>query len=210
MFNIIFIWIPKTAGTSIFNFLEKKFEAKKFKTIEQLNGFSNEGCVTFSHMSYINLLATGLVNINFHEKSYKFTVTRCPYDRAVSLFNYSMQKNWIANNVTFEQFLELIHTKRPPVGLYNVYGLSQTNPQVYWIIGYKNGFFVDNLFRLSELSNFAKKMKEKYNVDFDPKLKNNESKLFITKNKALKNRTAIDMINTIYARDFDLLGYKKF
>ena len=209
MMNIIFIWIPKTAGTSIFNFLEKNFEAKKLKTIDQLNGFSNEGCVTFGHMSYINLLATGLVKLDFHEKSYKFTVTRCPYDRAVSLFNYSVQRNFIAYNVTFEQFLELVHRKRPPVGLYNVYGLSQTNPQVDWIIGYKNGFFVDNIFRLSELSNFAEKMKEKYNVNFDTTLKKNETKLILSKDKALKSRAAIDMINTIYARDFDLLGYKK-
>jgi len=209
MFNIIFIWIPKTGGSSIFKFLEKNFQAKKFKALSQLNGFSNEGCVTFGHMSYINLLSTGLVHKNFHEKSYKFTVTRSPYDRAVSLFNYTMQRNTIDKNVTFEQFLELVHTKRPPVGLYNVYGLSQTNPQVDWIIGYKNGFFVDNIFRLSELDNFAKEMKSKYNVDFDHNLKINESKLFITKDVVLKNRTVIDMINTIYARDFDLLGYRK-
>ena len=209
MHNILFVWIPKTAGSSVFSFLEKEFGANKLKNVGDAGTFKNEGCVTFGHMSYINLLAAGLVNMNFHKKSFKFAITRCPYDRAISLFNFSIQSNFIDSDITFEEFLEQVHTKRPPVGLYNVYGLSITNPQVDWVIGYKNGFFVDKLFRVSELNHLSKEMKIRYGVDFDYKLKKNESNLYITKNKALESKTVIEMINTIYARDFDLLGYEK-
>ena len=86
--NIVFIHIPKTGGTSIINELENKIGLQLLKKTSQLLNFTNKGSISFTHISYLNLLQFGIVNNNFHNSSYKFCIVRNPYHRTISLFNY--------------------------------------------------------------------------------------------------------------------------
>ena len=207
--NLVFIWIPKTAGTSIYTYLNKNLSLIKVDKKRTVYSFPNYGPVTFNHISYNSLRHAGIVNDKFNNDSYKFAISRCPYDRAISLFYYLKKMKKIKENLCFEGFLDLVHRSRPPVGLYNSTGLSQTNPQCDWLIGNDNEIIPDDIFRFEELDVFTKKMEEKFGMASAKLDKLNQSPRDDARNRLIDNATIIELIELIYARDFDVLGYKK-
>jgi len=129
--DAVFIWIPKTAGTSIAD----AAGAVKVKSRHLMKyRFVNRGIVTFGHMDYAALVAAGRVSPAFNARAFKFAFSRNPYDRAVSLFAYFRRQGKIAADTSFSAFWRCIADKGcDPVGIYNVRGFSQCNPQVRWI-----------------------------------------------------------------------------
>ena len=206
--NILFIWIPKTAGKTIFKSLENTFGMQKRKRQKEFLSFPNKGTVTFGHVSYSGLLALGAVSEEYHLNSYKFCFVRNPYNRTISLFNYFIQEKIIDHRLEFEAFLDKIYLKRPPIGLYNAIGISQSNPQSDWIIGNNEKLLVDDIFKIEEIDKFSSFIENKYKKRPDIKMIN-ESKKVISLEKILENRAIIEKIEHIYSRDFDLLNYKK-
>jgi hypothetical protein len=126
-----FIWIPKTAGTSVY----KTLGAVRRKALPRIKyRFANNGFYTFGHMDYAQLVAQGHVSKEYDKSAYKFAFVRNPYDRAVSLFFYLKKVGTISPDETFLSFcLKLDEKEFEPIGLYNVSGLSQCNPQVRWL-----------------------------------------------------------------------------
>ncbi len=140
--NAVFIWIPKTAGTTIYNAL-RSAGCAKLKTIELAkHAFPAKGLVTFAHLSYHMLLEGGYVDHKFDRNSLKFTFVRNPYKRAISLYFYIQRYIGTYNRKpAFLDFLELLNTGfYDKVGLYNVRNLSQCNPQVRWLDGITMNF----------------------------------------------------------------------
>jgi hypothetical protein len=130
--NAVFIWIPKNAGTSIF----KSLNAPQFKTPHHAKyRFAQRGLVTFTHMDYAMLIKEGHVSRRFDRTAYKFAFARNPYRRAVSLYFYLNAV--LKASVKQQSFLafcrELSEKGCDPIGLFNVDGTSQCNPQVHWI-----------------------------------------------------------------------------
>jgi len=130
--NAVFVWIPKTAGASFFSCLDTP---KLWVSLHKVRyRFSNRGTVTFSHMDYAGLVRESYVSRRFDESAYKFSFVRNPYDRAVSLFYYLRKTGILPQEETFLSFCRKLGDKGcEPIGLYNVQGLSQCNPQVRWI-----------------------------------------------------------------------------
>ena len=135
--DAVFVWIPKSAGTSVYNSLQK-LGCPKLKTVNRIRRvFPQRGLVTFGHLDYNRLVTTGIVSKEFDRKAKKFTIVRDPYDRAISLYFYVMRRSKLFDNwhslPSFEDFLELIESGfYDKIGLFNVQGLSQANPQVAW------------------------------------------------------------------------------
>lgn len=206
--KILFIWIPKTAGTTIFKSLENVLGMQKRKRQKEFLSFPNKGIVTFGHVSYSSLLALGAVSEEYHLNSYKFCFVRNPYNRTISLFNYFIQEKIIDHKLEFEAFLDKIYLNRPPIGLYNTIGISQSNPQSDWIIGNNEKLLVDDIFKVEEIDKFNSFIEYKYKKRVDIKTMN-ESKKVISLEKILENRSILEKIELIYARDFDLLNYKR-
>ncbi|MGB5589240.1 MAG: sulfotransferase family 2 domain-containing protein [Gammaproteobacteria bacterium] len=129
--NAVFIWIPKTAGTSIFSLLN----APKLKSLHLARfRFPNRGIVTFGHMDYAELVRRGTVSRKFDRTSYKFAFSRDPYGRAVSLFYYVKRYQVLDETETFLSFCRrLADGQCDDIGLYNVRGMSQCNPQTRWL-----------------------------------------------------------------------------
>lgn len=127
----VFIWIPKTAGTS----LQQALGIRKHKSIHAVrNRFSQRGMVTFGHMHYPELVHSGLVSGQFDSRAFKFALVRNPYDRAVSLYRYLQSRRKISAQQPFLSFLRALHDEGiPPIGLYNSQGMSQCNPQIRWV-----------------------------------------------------------------------------
>ena len=119
----LFIWIPKTGGTSFYDSLSRTepsfVKALSLKKIK--NG-------THGHIDVTTIYTQKeLQNFNI------FTICRNPYTRFVSLYRYSQETNIFCKNKTIYDFVDAISQGIPPVGRYNRIGLSQCNPQVNWI-----------------------------------------------------------------------------
>ncbi len=128
----VFVWIPKSAGSSIFELLD----APKLKSLHLAkHRFTNCGPVTFCHMDYAQLVKKKYISKVFNESAYKFTFVRNPYARAVSLFYYMkrIKKRKVDPTISFLDFYQNFKNNGfEAIGLYNRKGLSQCNPQVRW------------------------------------------------------------------------------
>jgi len=210
--DLVFVWIPKTAGSSVYNFLKNELGAKKLKKQKEFLAFSNYGPVTFGHVSYNDLRVLGSIGNKFHNSAFKFCFVRCPYARAVSLFNYLRSDKSgfrIPTNLGFDEFLDLVRTKRPPIGLYNSYGISQANPQTDWLIGIDNEILVDYIFRVEEMEQFKQEFKKSFGVSFDMDIKLNKSVGEFKLDDVFASKDLMEKIELIYDRDFEVLGYLK-
>ncbi len=129
--NAVFIWIPKAAGSSVYRTLN----APKLKELRLVKyRFPNKGIVTFGHMDYAELVKQGYVSKAFDESAYKFAFARNPYKRAVSLFLYLKRRKFIPEIESFRTFCRRLRDDGcEPIGLYNLDGMSQCNPQVRWV-----------------------------------------------------------------------------
>jgi len=205
--DMLFIWIPKTAGTSVFRFLNKELGMQELKSGNHALGFPNRGAVTFGHMHYLSLLHFGIVTDAFHQRAFKFTFVRDPYARVASLYNY-LTRRTLLDGQGFDAFLERVY-RRPPVGTFNRVGLSQTNPQTDWLIGEDGELLVDRVFKVEELEAFSRCVHAKYGVAFNPTQRLNASAPVVTVDDIVTNAERTDRINTLYARDFDMLGYPR-
>lgn len=207
---MVFVWIPKTAGTSLFTALEQQVGMVNLcESPRYLKAFRNRGAVTFGHYDYQALLDAGFVSRDFHDRAYKFCVVRDPYDRALSLYFYLRRKKR-RRNLNFLQFLENVRRDRAPIGMYNYRGLSQTNPQVDWIVDEAGHFIVDKIYRFEEIGQIERDFREMFDL---PEFRVGHE------NKVHRDRTSAQMfsshseimplIEEIYARDFSILGYEK-
>jgi hypothetical protein len=207
--DLVFIWIPKAAGTSIYTFLKNQIGCQKLKKQKEFLAFPNYGPVTFGHVSYNDLRALGTVSEKFHNSAFKFCFVRCPYARAVSLFNYLKMQNRISKNLQFDGFLDLVHCKRPSIGLYNSLGISQANPQTDWLFGEDNKLIVDHIFKVEDMLQFKLEFETRFGVSFDMDTNLNQSVGEFNLNDVYESKALMEKIELIYARDFEVLGYLK-
>ncbi|MDX5385517.1 MAG: sulfotransferase family protein [Marinobacter sp.] len=199
--DAVFIWVPKAAGTSVYNCLD----APKLKSLNYVKyRFPGRGIVTFGHMDYLALVRKGYVSARFDRNSYKFAFVRNPYDRAVSLFSYLKSRGKIPEDQSFLDFLRrLIDEGFEPIGLYNVQGLSQCNPQVRWIENIDMGF-VGKVESLEQDFSVVCRALRMEHVDL-PRL--NESSRDTYENYMCVESRQI--IEHLYREDFEAFGYER-
>lgn len=197
----LFIWIPKTAGTSIRNVL-KVTKIKNPKLIRYR--FSENGAYTFGHVDYNQLIEEGYVSKNFYQTAFTFTFCRNPYARFVSLFNYLKKVGIVSRRMSFVDFTEEMHERKiPGIGLYNVKGLSQCNPQISWV----KGLEIDFIGRFEKLEEDVERVADILNVSFSKVPHFNASRhehysdIFDPKTKRI--------VDEIYSEDFEFFGYAK-
>lgn len=158
--DAIFIWIPKTAGTSLLEAFSP-YHCHRFKSVLRARyHWNRRGFVTFGHQSVSTLLKVGIIPQSFFDRAYRFAIVRHPQTRAQSLFQYLRHKKVLPPATSFSAFLEIIAENRPigtlsryeqrwidtegdslrfheganpPPGCFNTIALSQCRPQTAWI-----------------------------------------------------------------------------
>lgn len=86
--GFIFVWIPKTAGTSIANVLSKSCLMTSPESCADIRSFDGSGGLTTKHRSVSKLIRLGILDSDVYETCFKFSFVRNPWDRFVSLFHY--------------------------------------------------------------------------------------------------------------------------
>lgn len=108
MRKMIFIWIPKCAGTTI----SKHFNLERQVGNEGFNySFNNNNNVTFGHADINILINKKILSKTFYQNCFKFCVVRNPYDRAVSLFHY--QK--LNDKFSFDDWINYLYNNRDTI-----------------------------------------------------------------------------------------------
>lgn len=200
----IFIWIPKNAGSSVYEVL-RTHGLVKLKTLGAARHcFRNAGRVTFGHMDIGALVDAGIVDREFVDGAFKFAVTRDPYARAVSLYRYLLAHvmlNW-RENPTFGDFLRLLADGRfDRIGLYNSRGLSQCNPQVEWL----RRNWPEKTYKVEKLDEFISDIRDRWGIPISEVPHMNYS----TGASIELAREEQALIEQVYAEDFEALGYRK-
>lgn len=125
----LFIWIPKTAGTSVLN----AFPGMR-TFLGNYKEFDNKGDVTFGHLDAKELLKQGVISNEYWQQTYKFTVVRNPYDRFISLFKDFKRSGRIHPKMSEVRFAHtLLYVTRKP-GIYNTLDFSQCASQIEWVL----------------------------------------------------------------------------
>jgi len=107
MNNILFIWIPKTAGTSMFNIFQE-YGCQKLTKEEKYKNFNNQGFTTFGHMNIFDLISMNYISNEYFQNAYKIAFVRNPWDRLVSLYHYR-KKNKYKITSKYDNFSDFVY-----------------------------------------------------------------------------------------------------
>jgi hypothetical protein len=202
--NALFIWIPKTGGTSTFAMLRQCgfVKLKSVRDVERY--FAARGRVTFGHMSVPALMDRGLVDQDFVASAFKFAVVRHPYSRAVSCFNHLNKRRYFAGWVrapSFGEFLTMIHSGfLERIGAHNNVGMAFCNPQADWL----RGLDLDLVLKLESLHSEIAALSEALGCDALTLGHANRSVGMTVDDLNSSDRL---LIQEIYREDFERFGY---
>lgn len=182
---MIFVWIPKTGGTS---FAEKnKLHVVTDTSKEWIwpEKERNKGCdITFGHACPRHLMQRGIINDTDWTAHDIVCLVRDPSTRFISLYRDYLRSGRIPWTLSQREFAHAIYEMRPLPGLFNSQHLSMCAPQVSWILpGMQIIKLEDEGWSMQKLN--SKLGSGSYNIDKD----------------------ALPLIRTIYAVDYITLGY---
>jgi len=140
--QVIFIHIPRTAGTSIELWFQCHYPTTQRSGPRRWK--RDSAFTTTRHMSTVSLLRSKCITREWWDSSFKFAIVRNPWDRLVSLYEYLRgfrlrRANRRSNKVLhrFKDFASNISSGSSsfvkPLGLRNVRVFSQVQPQVEWL-----------------------------------------------------------------------------
>ena len=200
--NAVFLWIPKTAGATLYEALDRHICTKLLHLTAAKIRFRNKGLVTFGHMDYAQLVQIGVVGARFDKSAFKFCFSRNPYSRAVSLYFFSKKRNWIAEDVSFLEFCQMIERGVHDIGLFNMRGMSLNNPQTRWL----RGVDLDFVGRVENFEEGLRHIFEALDLGVPDKI--------VTRNSTTHSPyrdyycpQSVRIVAKIYAEDFERLDY---
>lgn len=206
--DALFIWVPKTAGTSLFSAFEH-FGAQKILSLSSLSTrFTGRGVYSFGHMSIPDLVDEGYISQGFLDRAWKFAFVRNPYDRAVSLFRYLVRTEVLPPKTTFPVFCSFLKERAfEDIGLYNRKGLNQLSPQARWIFDRSGNCLCDYVGRFETIYDSFAAVQETLGFH-EPATK-------LPHKNATERRTVehyytdreVEIVASIYAEDFQRFGY---
>jgi len=190
----IFIHIPKTAGTSIEQFIRD-------------NGNNNLlfiGVRNNRSLQHLTANELKMMIPYIYKQYYKFSIVRNPYDKLLSEYYWNPSinigyKNGKSKKDFLKKVIEIVQNKKYFNDIYNDHFIPQYN-----FLFFKNKLLVNQLFKYEDLewvSNFLKK-KLKITRNF-PYLNKNDI------NKEGWNDDEKEIIYNLYKNDFLYFGYQK-
>ena len=192
--KIIFIHIPKTAGSSIEHLLrdEGKYE---LDFIGVRNGRSTH------HYMGIELK---LILKELYPTYYKFSFVRNPYDRLISEYFWCRINNVGHKfNKTFDEFLDYVEDVIKNKKFFKPIENDHFIPQ-YSFLFFNNKLLVNNIFKYEDIETVAPLIKKRLKIKTSLQHLNKSVKNEITLTQEQKDR-----IYNLYKIDFETFNYEK-
>ncbi len=193
----IYIHIPKTAGTSVEQFLRENGK----------NGLQYHGVRNGRSMHHFSAFDLKHENPYIYSLYYKFTIVRNPYDRLLSEYYWTpipgIGYKSGQTKADFITYVSRVVNRR----LYydNIYN-DHFIPQYLFIYNGKR-HIIDEIFKYEELNDCIEKLKTKLNISIDfPCLNKSKNSSII---KTGWNERQKERIFKIYHQDFILFNYQK-
>lgn len=204
--DAIFVWIPKTAGTSLLDQLIQNGAQYLLTVAEIAEEKPDCGICTFGHIAIPQLLEAGLLDKTYFDRSWVFAIVRNPFDRTVSLFEYLRDRGDIPPTTTFSIFCQyLAGGAFEPIGMYNHLHLNQLNPQVSWLTDSSGKLFADFVGHYESLAEDTKTIFEKLKCKAGPLEQLNKSNRRPL--RAYYSEKEIETVQSVYKQDFLTFGY---
>ena len=213
--KIIFIHIPKCAGTSIsqiFGHLDKygtKWGAQDHRTIRDLCPIPwNINLLNFENR---HIFRKRLFNIRspYNPKNnikisksefnnfFKFTVVRNPWERCFVLYRRLLMTEFIPQSITFKSFLK------------QNLGQGDLRPMHYWLKDFSGNITFDHIVRFENFRDEMQLVLQKFNMDFKnfPYLLKTEYKKKYTNYKNFYDDESIAMVKEFHKDDISYFNY---
>jgi len=136
MRNTLFVWIPRTAGSSIWaRFCKSGSKHAWLTSPAQPPGGAQ--VVTYRHEHIPSLVERGIITPGWLADRYVFSFVRNPWDRLVSIYHHLRQGNpdqQAAVPMGFAEYIERVCSGDvPALGGRGIDALSYANPQTAWL-----------------------------------------------------------------------------
>ena len=196
--KIAFVHVPKTAGTSVFNYFEFK------KNVRSLHRCFCNYTVSLTHLTLHQM--HDLINIKNY---YKFAFVRNPWDRLVSKFNFDLQQNKgsikpFYHNGNFDDFIKNLSDnfnyilQLKPTQFISCHFVPQTN------FVFSKKIKLDFLGRFENFDQDISKLAEKFNIKKEIKHENKTNHKSYDLYYSNKTR---DIVEKLYKEDIKNFGY---
>lgn len=207
--DVVFVHVPKTAGTNVRQQLTQSLDMVFLNVLWKYQKVIKSGSVTPEHLYWIALVEAQRISPDFHNRAWKFSIARNPYDRIVSAYNFLLENGKV--NQGFDEFLDMASdlslqeqknngpkSKVPTAFL----------PQHFFITDRFGSVFLDDIFYLEKLSDLDEELHKRFDVNTNISTSVvKASRKEMTKQKLLGNQTQRSKVEKLYERDFEILGY---
>lgn len=187
--DIIFVHIPKTAGTSIryamgFNGMDRSQNIRNHYTAKEI---------------------IDLIGIEKWDNAFKFTFVRNPWDRLYSFYSFRLKKGRIKNEDyknSFRKwvFSELVDRDPKSKKRFNLI------PQTEWLIDHQNKIQMDFIGRFENLINDFETLGKM--IPFDAQLPHMNKSVRTNDYKQEYDPELVEIVAEYYQKDLDSFGYK--
>ncbi|PVW15762.1 sulfotransferase family 2 domain-containing protein [Marixanthomonas spongiae] len=224
----LFVHIPKTAGQSVENFMLKHLGKNREKDgpgyLLRYNPNPEKGPKRLAHLTAKEYVKYGYLNQEQFETYFKFTIVRNPWERMLSFYKFRGFSSLIGFNTFINRYLPEYFEKE--------HGFFK--PQTDFIFNTQNELLVDFMGRFEQLNADFSIIADHLSIPFSQLPKHNRSiekgivskKSFLllqkhpkilkhlnfSPQKTLPYQQAYTdasrkLVNRLYERDIDLLGY---
>jgi hypothetical protein len=222
--NALFIWIPRTGGTTISRWLVHATGLRAYtqypgKRSRLYHTFEQLGVVTFGHTCINSLLHAGFVSRDYYDSAWKFSIVRHPVDRLIShAVRWHVKLGKYQIHVPIDKILDdicvvLDSDGVPPIGLWNSaskgvpYISSGLNPMWRWLCRNRQVRFADTVYRFGDMEHVAKQIAHRLGVPAPQQVQRRNAtqrrKDYLTPNQ-------LAIIEKYYADDLTIFGYKSW
>jgi hypothetical protein len=135
---ILFLWIPKTAGTSVWHQLE--WTRRPARRVPPRKFDPSAHFTTFQHIPIQSVLNAGVVSREWVDSAIKIAVVRNPWERLVSIFHGSSG----GVGKTFDEYVRYVTSDEYPAPHHSAMtDAPYASPQTTWLV--RDGRMISNL-----------------------------------------------------------------
>ena len=199
--KLIYIHIPKTSGTKMCDCISNiSFDCENINEFEL--DIKNKTTIARTHL--YNTIIKRYIPTKYFDTYNKITIVRNPYNRVYSAWNFFIKENMDYNDIN--KFIKDNLSYNYIFGMDKYFDLSKIlfRPQYVFIYDNNGKKYVDYILKYEQLNNEISRLNNMLNIKIPLYANKNTETNYIE----FFNNESIEIINTLYEKDFQYFNYK--